>query len=329
MNDQPMNQPEPAPTVQPPVIPVQPTTPQAPLPRAPKKNLLWLWLTLGVVGLLVVVGAILFFVTVYPAIQARTVADAYMVAVKTGDNDLMMKLSGTGSNSLTQRATEGLKGATYKYHDMHYKENKGYVVNYDVQNSAVLRNTTVIVLHNKVTTFNTNAYGSVATQSPDTSSANGPSACLTLADLQKSNITYIDQSAIDAAQKGPMHGIWFGSAFFNADSTTSSSDRAQNELVGQAATLYKNNPDKKFGFSIAGATHESAQSSQGVQLANDRANTVKDAMVAAGIPASKITIDAPTYDTNPYDATGEADRSITIQIELDPSCSTAATCSGL
>jgi outer membrane protein OmpA-like peptidoglycan-associated protein len=295
--------------VQHPVV-TTPPVPQQYAPAAvppPQKSKTWLWVTLGIVGgLLLLLGAL--FVIAYPSLQARAVATAYMDAVKTNDETELKRLSGDGASAFTTSVSEKLKDATYDISTAKPND-KGYVVNFDVKGSSSIRTTTVVILKGKVDTFLVNAQGASKTENTELSTPAPTSSCLTASDLKSNGITYIEDESLGEK-------TFFGDLFFNADSTNYRSDSIAAQELGKAANLYKNTSDKDYGFSVQGSVYQAASTSGGVQLAKERSQKVKDQLVSLGVSADKVTVLEPTNGA--YDA--EAARNITLFLTVPSTC---------
>ena len=303
---------------QPPISPSVPVVPpgveyqiQGVPPK--KKSRLWLWITLAVTGVLLVIGVVL-FIFAYPGIQARAVATAFMDAVKDNNESKMKDLSGTGSDGVTTKANAGLKGASYKIKDVTSKD-MGYVVNFEVSDSSTLTGTTIVVKSGKVTTFN---ISSKDTASAPTASSGGSSAssCLTLTDLQNSGITYIDQTALDSTKNSnDGNGIYFDETFFKPDSTDYLSEMGSKAVVDKMMKLYNDNKSKTFFFMIRGSVRQDVSTDAGTQLANQRADKVKADLIALGMPVERIKMYNPIAISSSY---ADADRRV--EINLNPYC---------
>lgn len=284
-----------------------------------KKSLLWLWITLGILGMLTVIGAIL-FVLAFPGIQARAIASEFMGAVAKDDEATMKKLSDSGRDGITQKATTGLKGASYTIKDSTDKDNIGYVVNFDVKNSSTLTNTTVVVKSGKVTTFNINSKGaSTETQATATDSATA-STCLTVSDLKTAGISYIDQESLDAGTRSG-NGTYLGELFFAPDSTNFLSDTVASSELDKFSTVYSTNKNKQFFFMVRGSVRESASTAAGTTLANQRSTKIKDQLVSRGVPAEMVKLYQPVSGTSM--SSDDIDRRIDININVS-SCSSAS-----
>jgi len=325
MNEQPLpNVPPDVPTVQPqqsvPTVQQQQPTPYSPGVPAPKKrSLLWLWITLGVFGTLAAIGAIL-FIFAFPGIQARATASEFMGAVAKDDEATMKKLSDSGRDGITQKATAGLKGATYTIKDSTDKGNIGYVVNFDVKNSSTLTNTTVVVKSGKVTTFNINSKGtSTGTQGIATDSATA-SSCLTVSDLKTAGISYIDQESLDAGTRSG-NGTYLGELFFAPDSTNFLSDTAASSELDKFATVFSTNKNKQFFFMVRGSVRESASTTAGATLANERSVKIKNQLVSRGVPEDMVKLYQPVSGASM--SSDDIDRRIDININVS-NCNSAA-----
>lgn len=314
---------------QPQTVPVQPVSPQqeptSPQQPVKKKSLLWLWITLSLV-LVLAAAAALFFIFVYPDVQARAVATGFMNAVKADDKGTLKRLSGvTSDDSLVKSAHEGLKNATYSVSDTKNKGADGYVVNFKVESSSTLKNTSVIVKNNKVSTFLLNVGVASSDQnatddSKDTANTELSSTCLTESNLRASDAGYIDAVALKAgAQSGSP--IYFDELYFNPDSLNYVSESAANSSFTRAAALYKNASKKEYTYTLKGFQHEVGTGTSDASVAAQRAQKAKAQMTALGIPESRITILEPEVKSNTdYD---EIDRRIDLGLLIPSRCEAA------
>lgn len=300
------NQPNPAPApVQPaqPVVPVQPTGPQvgynpaAPAAPASSGGGKALKIVGGIVAAILLILAGLFILAM-PALQASAKANKFMTAVKNNDEKTMQELSGSGRDGLTDKLNAALKTGTYK-HTATDKEDKKFVVHFDVNGSDTVKDAAVVVEGGKVTNLLLNTKGGVTSASETNTAQTATSNCLTVDDLKSNGVTFIDTLG---------EKTYFSDLFFNADSTTYRSDSIAATELGKVADLYKKTSSKNYGFAVQGSVYESASTSSGVQLAKSRSQKVKDQLVSLGIPADKITVMEPTNGA--FDA--EATRNITV-----------------
>ncbi len=285
-------------------------------PPAGKQSLLWLWISLPIVALFII-GGVLFFLFAYPAIQARGVANSFMDAVAKDDDAKMKQLSDSGRDTLTQKATAGLKGATYSISDVKNKDDLGYVVNFDVKNSANLKDTTVVVKKGKVTTFNINTKGgSTATVETPTSptaveTPSRPSQCLTADIVRKSSSSGYAPNPYKAS--GYQGGF---TVFFGADSAEYDPEIAsvQMEDINTFAAWAKQYRDRKFHVELAAKVQEGSLSAAGSQLATSRVNKLKKDLTDRGVLESKITIMPNVAETGDSAFSQSARRNVNLSI---------------
>lgn len=322
MDNQPQQVPiQQAPATQPSVAPV---AQQAQQPPIKKRNALWLWITLPVLGVLAVL-AVLFFIFMYPDMNARSIATRFMNAAQSGDDTVLNDLSGdTTSNSLLKSANEGLQNATFSVSDSKNKGSDGYVVNFKVEGSSTIKNTSVILKDNKVSTFllNVGVSSSDATKSTDSSiTTTTNSKCLTVDDLKNSDITYIDKAALKTSATSNFP-VYFDNLYFGADSTDFRSEDGAKSTFEKAATLYKNNSSKDYTFILKGYEHNVGATSD-MTISAQRAQKAKTAMVALGIPESRITVQDPESVSSSDPNYDEIDRKIAINILIPSTCANA------
>jgi outer membrane protein OmpA-like peptidoglycan-associated protein len=272
-----------------------------------------------VAAILVACGAF-FALAVYPGMQARSVASAFMKAVEADDEKKMEDLSGTGKDNVTDRAHDGLQGASYKLTSVDSGD-KGFNVHFDVKSSKTLTSTTVVVEKGKVTNF---VLRSKTATPADTSKDDSPSpapaktaSCLTLSDLKSLSYTGIDSLATKQTLE---------SFYFLADSTAYESASLSSSSLKSVAKLYSTFSAKTFSLSVRGAVNEATASAGGSQLATDRANKVKADLVSLGVPADRITIDAPEAGTMDNQTVY---RTVTLFVFAPSDCGSTSSASGM
>lgn len=335
-NNQPSQNPNQSPLMtpsQPPVYPAQPPTPppvQAPYPNAPKKsgNKLWLWITLGVVGLLTVISSIILVLTL-PAITARAIATSYMDAIRDKDEAKIKSLDGEGMTPFTKHVSDGLQGATYEVTST-ASTKEGYRVNFDVSGSKTITDTSVFLDNGKVAKLNLNAKSKATpdeskgsgSKSNDASTTVTTSTCLTSSGLASAGILGIDQKSLDN-NAHDNNGYSIESVYFKPDSIDFEYPSVENENLDKLANVYTLNKNKRFNYVLIGSVRESNSSSAGVTLANQRATVIKDGLVARGVPSDMITIAQPMNNSSP-DYDGTIFRSVDVRISLS-NCNQASS----
>jgi outer membrane protein OmpA-like peptidoglycan-associated protein len=334
VNEQPVYQP---PTTEPAPVPdqqpqnnyTQTTYPASPVIQTKKRNLVWLWITLGIVGLIAaIVAATLFFNGTIGSLVANQTASSYMQALRDSDDTKIKDLSGIDANDpFIINTKKGLKEASYKHIETIQKDS-GYVVSFDVTNSASIKDTAVTVKDGKITNFLMNIRNksktatqeaSIETKQSTETAVTTPSttACLTLPDVQGAGETIYDDNAsiFDHAYDLP---IYYDMLFFEPDSTVIGYEPALTELADHTAKFYKALPDKNYKFQIIGSVNESSSTEAGKTLALQRAEKIKNAMVSAGVPESKIFMDSPKNETSATDP--EIYRRVDINIQSAAEC---------
>jgi outer membrane protein OmpA-like peptidoglycan-associated protein len=270
----------------------------------------------AILGGLLLIGVILFAligIPAYSAIQARATATTFMSAVKYNDEAVMKKLSGDGRDGITDKAHAALikEGVSYEQAGADKTESGAYNVHFIVAGSETLKDATVVVDSGKVTNFVIN--GSTKTQADATAPAESAESgvCLAVSDLVASNITNIDSLATPQT---------IADFYFKADSAAYDPSYSTKDLsLREAVNLYKSNSTKAFTFSLRGSVNEASPSAVGTQLAIDRSNAVKADLVAQGVPADRITVDAPESGTTADSAT--AFRTVALRVVVPTDCS--------
>lgn len=149
------------------------------------------------------------------------------------------------------------------------------------------------------------------------SEANLPANCLTSKDL--ANAGYAE---LDLYHDGESGLVSIEHMFFLPDSTEYKYTIIADKYLQQVADIYLQNKNKSFTLTISGKVHESTTSEVGRKLANDRANKVKNDLVAKGVPADIINIGEPTNATS-GSSDSTSDRNVSIYIKPSDECRAA------
>ncbi len=83
--------------------------------------------------------------------------------------------------------------------------------------------------------------------------------------------------------------------FFLADSTTYEFQDQSDEHISKWIQFYKDHSKQSYDIRLQASTYEGSTSGAGIDLANDRASKIKDALVAGGVPSSRIIVDEPKH----------------------------------
>lgn len=284
------NQPtQPVPSPVPPVVAPQPvmTPPVAPSPAKSKMPLI----IASIIGGLLIVGGIIFGLLFYPQMQAQNVASSFMTAVRDDNEQLMKDLSGDGRDGITDRAHDGLSGATYTMSGTD-KKDSDFNVHFDIKDSKTLTRATVVVSSGKVTNFVLNSKPDATTTSStpmtETTTTAPAAGCLTPADLKSEGFTGIDSLATNQTIE---------SFYFKADSSAYDDTGRANSAIDDIVGLNSKFSSKQFTLTLRGSVNESGSSAGGKQLADERANKVKSDLIAQGVTGSRIVIEEPIYGT--------------------------------
>ncbi len=295
------NQPAATPPQAPPAMPSQPVaTPSAtPTPSDSKMPRI----IAGIVGGLLVIGGIIFALLFYPQMQAQNVASSFMAAVRDNNEQQMKDLSGDGRDGVTDRAHDGLSGASYTLKNTDKKDND-FNVHFDIKDSKTLTGATVVVSAGKVTNFVLNSKPSDATSTTPTSTPQTPAVvgCLTPSDLKSEGFTGIDSLATNQTIE---------SFYFKPDSSAYDDIGLANSAIDDIVGLNSKFSSKQFTLTLRGSVNQDSPSADGDKLSSDRANKVKADLIAKGVTASRIIIDQPTYGTM---GNQEAYRTVTLFI---------------
>ena len=303
MDPQTTNQPNQPVTTPPQVSPVVSTQPAVPQPISPTPSGSKMPLIIAsIVGGLLVVGGIIFALLFYPQIQAQNIATSFMSAVRDNNEQQMKDLSGDGRDGVTDRAHVGLSGATYSLKNTDKKESD-FNVHFDIKDSKTLTGATVVVSAGKVTNFVlTSKSSDLTTTTQDSVTQTPTTGCLTTSDLQTEGFTGIDSLATNQTIK---------SFYFKADSSAYDDDGLASFAIKDIASLSSKFSSKQFTLTLRGSVNQDNQSADGDKLSSDRANKVKNDLIAKGVAASRIVIDQPTYGTM---SNQEAYRTVTLFI---------------
>lgn len=167
----------------------------------------------------------------------------------------------------------------------------GYLVNFDVKNSATIKVMAIIVFKGKVNTVNTNTKGGVTpADSPapsSTASAQADGACLTPDIVRKSTSSAYAPSPYRTSGFQGGITVFFQSDTIEFDAETASLQISDITTFGDWA---KTNASRKFHLEITAKVQEGKLSDAGAQLATDRAEKIKKIFTDAGVLESKIKI---------------------------------------
>lgn len=295
------NQPVATPPQVPPTMPLQPVAPSSatPTPSGSKMPLI----IASIVGGLIIIGAVIFALLFYPQIQAQNIATNFMSAVRDNNEQQMKDLSGDGRDGVTDRAHDGLSGAAYTLKNTDKKDND-FNVHFDIKDSKTLTGATVVVSAGKVTNFvlTSKSSDSMTTAPDSTTQTPTSTGCLTPSDLQSEGFTGIDSLATKQTIK---------SFYFKPDSSAYDDDGLASFAIKDIAGLNSKFSSRQFTLTLRGSVNQDNQSADGDKLSSDRANKVKNDLIAKGVAASRIVIDQPTYGTM---SNQEAYRTVTLFI---------------
>lgn len=174
----------------------------------------------------------------------------------------------------------------------------GYLVNFDVKNSATIKVMAIIVFKGKVNTVNINTKGGVTpADSPapsSTASAQADGACLTPDIVRKSTSSAYAPSLYRTSGFQGGITVFFQSDTIEFDAETASLQISDITTFGDWA---KTNASRKFHLEITGKVQGDITSAAGTQLAASRTDKIKQALMARGVAESQIKI--MPYESKP------------------------------
>lgn len=295
---------------------------QMPTQSSPSgKSHLGLWIGLGVGGALLLTGIIVGVVLLLMSGSPKSIASAYLSAIEQDNKAKIRELSGESADSLTDKARQEIKASKgFTYDSEKDNKDKGVVVRFKAgENKKTIiavtvkdkRVTGLVVDNGKRAKVDDEKKDEDMQPAPQTQPAPTVSTCLSSGDLRSAGYSHINNGEMKL-YNGKFN---LDNTFFKADSAEYQYEITSNRIT-MLASLYKNNPGKKFTIEIQGSTYESGASAAGDALARQRFEKVKGDLVAQGIPGDIIAMAVSRRDTS-----SEAARNVTIFLVMDQSCS--------
>ena len=326
-NPAPQNQPpQQAPVPQPPQPPNSAPTPATSYPAPPKSSKKTVWLIVGgILGGLLLIALIIFGIVAYATIQreqrAASVVDEFYTQSLKGPSDKLYNLFVKEGRSETFIDNAAANVDTSCKADMETYESGG------TTDTATIKGVCPDSDNAKWNfTLVTNDAGDWKIQglvfSGGKTSKPAATNHDTLACLQTSDVDFFP----GGVSTNVYQYFYNNNLFFNADATSYVYPSQSAEKIQDFANFYKAKSNKAFTFHIRGSVNEQSQTEVGKKLANERASKIKDALMAKGVPASRISIDKPV-SVNNQNIT-EASRNVTLEIKADKNCVEGSDTSG-
>lgn len=285
-------------------------------------------------GIALLVAIFMFFIlAIYPSIQSRAVAVSFMQNVTSGNVDAAIKLTdGDQSNkSFIETVSQKLKDNSYEIKEDEYN-NKGESYYLFSLNGGTQKSARVVIEKSSENQFvkafvistsdsMTLKPGSVQQETTpteprtDTSSVSSDK-CFAASDYKQAlgyNNSYVTES-----------NPYLSNVHFLPDSLDYS-DSSQAGYVKSFAQIATTNPGKDYSVKIHGSV--ATTSSADLAFSNQRADKIKQALVAEGMSADKIEIQAPDN----ISSMGSSNDSTSMQtarvvvMQFYPGCSTTTT----
>lgn len=347
--------PAPAPGAVPASPPAQPTAVNPPTPSAPTaplppnsynatssssggKQKLFI-----IGGIITVVLALLVFFVGLPllaSLQAKSRANGFMKAMTTGDIPAAMTYVKNGGDdedkAFLTAAAEKVKGS-YSYKESTNKDNKYYALfvlragDYISARTEFIKEDGKWYLDGFV--YDTKELALVpgnAASSPEPTTSNDTSTPTTevcLSDKDVATLTHAEGGSdiTDNDYKVKYREFLDDFYFFKPDSTAYDNPDNAAQDIQEVADFYAAHKSKNFTIHLAGQVYENDVTQSGTLLSNQRAEKIKNELVAKGVDADRILVDAPDKP-NTYDPDGSA-RSVELTIQAINACQSAGASS--
>ena len=295
---------------------------------------------IGIVLALVIGLVIAWFMFLRPVVKAEKASKAFMSAVTTGDTQKMLEFADAGDESSKKFLEASVKSVqgSFTLKDKTMKSSKGYFL-YDLSNDAGKKARTIVEKKNGKWVVNNFVFGNdglalIPGTAKEESTAKNEVAtsgvCLVQSDFDEWYKGYGGKTATE-------QGFYFNdpskayttNVHFPPDSLEYI-DQVQTVLLGDFVKLPKDSKvaNKQFMVRLKGSV---GTSQADADFANKRSEKVKSDLIALGVPADKIVIDAPGSvtdggNTNPSTIDKEVFRAVVIK--FDPTCDTSSTGAG-
>lgn len=300
----------------------------------PKKRKKWP-IVAGIIGALLIVFALL-ILRAWPAIQQQMLARNFMNDITSGKLDSAVSRTGdpTSKPYLTTAAAK-LKGETPTYKSSKYYSGSESYYLFDLSGGTYKSARVSISKDNGKLVVMSFVYdtqqlklvpssGSSATNnSPTTATPTETTATNTAATTQNKCLAAADFTALSSYPVDPESDgtyVWRDSVFFNADAATYAYPDIMPDSYAKYKAFYTQESAKDFTVQLTGEVNSTASDAT---LATARTAKVQaDLENLAGIPASRIVINAPTNYGTSLGAgdTGSQNRNVDIKIASSSSC---------
>jgi hypothetical protein len=340
----PVNQPTPAPIAplspieQVPVATQTPTpsssTPasQVPAARSSKRVLISVLAGIAIIVLALLAGLLLTYFT--PAAKSKRLSNSFMHSITTGDVAMATELTGDNTAKVFLTASSKSVNGSYKLSASQFSNGKGYylyilngadnkyartIIQIDngkrVVHSFVFSNTTLALVPSSNTTVGATTNNSSTTQSASTPPSS--SGCLAANDFSVfSNLGH----SLPTANSNNTFSDFYQLEFNPDVATYAAGDIPDPTTVyNDFKNFYAQSANKKYTIELESSVNSATPDEP---LANARNQKVQsDLETISGIPASKITIQPITNDTSGSSAGNAFYRQVQITLRSANSCS--------
>lgn len=294
----------------------------APQQKKSKKSLV-IALAVGIPALLIIIAITFMVIRNYQAIQSRAMATAFMSDITSGDVDAAVKLSGDESGrSFLSAASTKLKDNSYALNANEYNASGDSYYLYTLSGGDYKSARVIVANENGKHIVNSFVYdtqmlalkpGSMNVSTPsavETSTAN----CFAPSDY---STAFGYSNTLSFSETSP----YTANVHFLADSLDYDGSYQQG-YIDSFAKIVTTNPSKDYAIHVWGSTATTAASDK--DFANQRAEKVKAALVADGVDATKITVDAAKNADDMGGATSETAKATArvVVMSFAPGCST-------
>jgi hypothetical protein len=285
------------------VVAPAPLTPAA-APQPGKKKLGKILAIVGGIVAVIIIAVLALGVMALPRLQSKLQANDFMTNITAGNIDKAVEISGDPTNKeFLTTASPKVKGQ-FKPTDSKFENGKGYYL-YELTGAESKYARVTTKKDNGKRVIDSFVFGndklalvpggSTTTQNTSTTPTATASNCLTQNDfltIYKSRTSGDIQSVpYDYSKSG---NPWVDGVKFLPDSFDYNElyPGRSDELFTNFANFYKQNSSKQFTFHLQGGV-ATVNVAADKDFANKRAQKVKDALVAKGVPAARIVIDDP------------------------------------
>lgn len=329
---------------QPPAAPEQsmPPLPQAvqpagyapatvPQPGKSKKGLI-IGLAVGIPVLFIALAFLLLGLFVLPRLQSAGLAKAFMADITSGDVDAAVKAANDeSSRSFLTSASAKLKGNSYASSASEYNAKGDSYYLFTLSGGDYKSARVIVAKENGKRVVNSFVYdtqtlalkpGATSTSNSNSSSTTETGGCFAPSDYSTA-LGY--DNTLTFNETSP----YVTNVHFLADSLEYDGSY-QDEFLKTVAEIVSTNPGKDYTVRLYGSTATTAASDK--SFANQRADKVKQSLVAKGLAESKVVIDPAQNVDDAGGATSEVAKQAArvVVVKFIPACTTdtASTTTG-